>query len=244
METNLYDLQQLKFFCNQNLEKIANGDEINDDFNVIIRYIDPKCEFNYDMLGSFFWWESSFYVLSNDESLRSYRDDYPIECDRRLYKIKERGLFLIKSLFAGYHTGFIDDFDKEIYTGDIVAADIEINPDEPSNGGSERVPANPFLFSDEYHYNVGVNILFGKAQLIFDNHSVPLSWATRIKVIGNVFYELDEAGWEINIQSRCAQLAQFRGNPERELYLASYAPFYGELDWKKVALKILNPGQD
>lgn len=239
MECNLKNLEILKSYCEENLVSIACGGLECDD-KIVIRFIDPNCKFGYSAFGDFFWWKHALYVITDNENLFEYRDESLINDEEDVLKlINLRGLFIVAVEFAGFYTGFCDDFGKDVYTGDIVGVDIITNPEHPSRGGSERVPYNPFEFEEDYKYYAGVNIMDEYLLIVLDNCSVPLAWATRMKIVGNVFYELEKTDFPPTIQSRCARFAQIRGDMKEELELASYAPFYGKLDWQKVALRLL-----
>ncbi|MCK9437480.1 MAG: hypothetical protein M0Q12_09755, partial [Synergistaceae bacterium] len=74
---------------------------------------------------------------------------------------------------------------------------------------------------------------------IFDNHSVPLSWATELEITGTLFYDLRRDESEIDIGGLCNNFAQSRTDRNELKKLIKKSPYFPPLTWQDKALELL-----
>jgi hypothetical protein len=132
--------------------------------------------------------------------------------------------------FAGFYTGYIDDRGMKIYTGDVVKATMTTNVEIPSTGGRSRAKTFNGKVDDGYTTIVGVNSFANRQDdyyYILDNCPIAMKYTTKVRIIGNVFYDLDRDNPTVSIAERCATLAYPYGINVRELHLKmAHAPYY------------------
>src|SRR5690606_23858282 len=109
-----------------------------------------------------------------------------LDFDEDLELLNYTGEYIVRVLFAGIFTGFYDDNEDRIFTGDVVKARVLLNPTLPSDGGRNRARNHNNEEKGSY-YEAGVSEILGNYSMIFDNHSVPLSWATELEITGTLF---------------------------------------------------------
>ncbi len=146
-------------------------------------------------------------------------------------------------IFAGFYTGYRDDKGKKIYTGDVVKATMFMEADIPSNGGMSRAKLVNERPHSGYTTIAGVNS-FGHRNddyyYILDQIPVPMRNTKKVKVIGNVFYDLDPDKLTVNIGERCAMLAFPYKINLRNLHIKmAHAPYFISKTWQDKALKFL-----
>ena len=77
---------------------------------------------------------------------------------------------------------------------------------------------------------VGVNSFADRQDdyyYILDNCPIAMKYTTKVRIIGNVFYDLDRDNPTVSIAERCATLAYPYGINVRELHLKmAHAPYY------------------
>lgn len=245
--SSIIDFSELKFlkdYCQKNLKKIATK-TINNHLitNIKVRYINYDSEFGYTTIGQFFFISDSMHLITKESRYRKEHDDEIFDMFEELEPLREKGVYIVKVFFAGFYTGFVDDNGKKVYTGDIVETRTIINPTTPSTGGRQRAMHEGIDINSTKSLipiTAGVGIVFNEPSIILDNHHVPLKWAIILRVIGNVFYELSLSMEEVDMKSRCGALAQMRSDyREKIIFLSTYAPYFGKLDWKRAALREL-----
>jgi hypothetical protein len=112
VSSNLY------FLNNRNLNKVHienNRHFVRKD----IRFINSLNEFDYAKFGYFFFDKDDVYILSDNPRYKEL--DLKNTITNTVYTpFRKPNYYEIKGLYAGHDTGFKDDFNKKIYTGDIV----------------------------------------------------------------------------------------------------------------------------
>lgn len=238
------DLEFLKDYCNKNIKKIATK-SINDHLitNIEVRYVNYDSEFGYTTIGQFFFISDSMHLITKESRYRKEHDDEIFDMFDELEPLREKGVYIVKVFFAGFYTGFVDDNGRKVFTGDVVETRVIANPTIPSTGGRHRAIQEGVNLNDpksRITITAGVGVVFNEPSVILDNHHIPLKWAIILRVIGNVFYELSSSMEEVDMKSRCGALAQMRPNDrEKIIFLTTYAPYFGKLDWKRAALREL-----
>lgn len=238
------DLEFLKKYCQQNLKKIA-AKSINNNLitSIKVRYVNLSGFFGYTTIGNLFFISDSMHLITDDPIYRSEHDDEVFDMFEELEPLRNKNIYIVRVIFAGFSTGFVDDKGKEIFTGDMVETRIIVNPTSPSAGGRQRAMhegINARRINSITSITAGVCVVNNEPSVILDNHYAPLKWAVKLKVIGNVFYELSQHMEEVDIFSRCAALAQMRSTERDDvIFLSTFAPYFGELDWKRAALRQL-----
>ncbi len=200
--TKLTNLNSIKEFCETRIAEIALGELKMENHNCKVRYIDQNGKFGVTGLGCFFFFENCMYILTNDQKYEAFHNPeiYDFRDDFEILRVSTD--YIVRVIFAGVFTGFIDDKGERIFTGDVVKAKILRNPTISSTGGTKRA-RNLDNESIPSTHETCVNDIFGNYSLIFDNISLPLSWATELKVVGSLFYELKKQEKEVDIQYLC-----------------------------------------
>ena len=177
--------------------------------------------FFHDLL--FFWTQdkdAKNYMTLNDFELSGRLQYLEVFADVKIYPV----------IFAGFYTGYIDDRGMKIYTGDVVKATMTTNVEIPSTGGRSRAKTFNGKVDDGFTTIVGVNSFADRQDdyyYILDNCPIAMKYTTKVRIIGNVFYDLDRDNPTVNIAERCATLAYPYGINVRELHLKmAHAPYY------------------
>lgn len=239
---SIRDLESLKTFCNNYLFEIVQGSIYATNSNpfIKIRFIDLNGNFGFTKLGKFFFIEDRLYLITNEEKYRDFHNPDILDQNTDLEILKYTQNYIVNAVFAGIYTGFRDDYNEWIFTGDVVEVEFFQNPIHPSIGGLERAK-NDGLDSSESSSltcKAGVRDIFGNYSMIFDNNFIPLSWATKIVVIGTLFYDVSKFDSEIDINSLCNCFAQAR-NQEELIELIKDTPHYRATTWQEQAKEIL-----
>jgi len=223
--TSLKNLASLKEFCNSHLLEIATDGLGEESQSVKIRFIDLTGNFGYTNLGRFFYVEDCMYLITKDEKYQPDHNPDILDFNEDLEFLKFTNYYIARVIFAGIFTGFYDDMGKRIFTGDVVDARVLLNPAITSTGGESRAKS-----SNEGDYGTsceaGVNVIFDSFSIILDNHSIPLSWAKKIKIVGSLFFELEPTDIEVDIQSLCSRYAQSRTDSEELRKLIKKSPYF------------------
>jgi hypothetical protein len=194
--------------------------KVNDYRKIKIRYINPFDEFDYAKFGKYFFIDDELYIITKNKKYASL--DVKKKLRNKIYSAHLTNKdFVIKSIYAGQDTGFRDDYDKRIYTGDIVINEGFSNPErEPYSYYKKN--RNSFENKDQVHYykvcgavsaipsqyykqkNHPIDKIY---QVVLNNHGAFLSHSIKIEIIGNVFYNLNRES-KINIEQLAASFAQ------------------------------------
>lgn len=223
--TKLKNLETIKEFCNSHLFDIAMGSLKTENHSVKVRYIDQYGEFGYTGLGLFFFVDECMYIISSNTKYESDHNPCILDFSEELEVLRYSDCFIVRVVFAGVFTGFYDDERKRIFTGDVVRARMMINPTIPSNGGINRARN---LDNEEKgsFCEAGVNEMFDVFSIILDNHSVPLSWATELEIVGSLFFDLKKGVTEVDIRDLCNCYAQSREDREKLKSLIKKSPCF------------------
>lgn len=234
----LTNLESIKEFCNSNLVHIATRGFALVSHFVKVRFIDPEGNFGFTGLGRFFFIDDCMYIITDDKKYEIDHKPDIIELSKELSILSFTGEFIVNVIFAGVFTGFKDDKGERIFTGDVVSAKVLPNPKIPSNGGANR--ARNFDNEEKgSYYEAGVNVFYDVFSMILDNHSAPLSWATELKIVGSLFYDLQKGDTEVDIRSLCNNFAQSRTNRNELTKLIKKSPYFPPVTWKEKATEIL-----
>lgn len=236
--TKLTNLNSIKEFCETRIAEIALGELKMENHNCKVRYIDQNGKFGVTGLGCFFFFENCMYILTNDQKYEIFHNPeiYDFRDDFKILRVSTD--YIVRVIFAGVFTGFIDDKGERIFTGDVVKAKILKNPTIPSTGGTKRA-RNLDNESIPSTHETCVNDIFGNYSLIFDNISLPLSWATELKVVGSLFYELKMQEKEVDIQYLCNSFAQSRIDRKELNKLIKKSPYFPPVTWQEKAAELL-----
>ena len=236
--TKLTNLNSIKEFCETRIIEIALGDLKMNNHNCKVRFIDPNGNFGVTGLGCFFFLEDCMYILTNDKNYEPFHnpDIYDFRDDFDILRISTQ--YIVRVIFAGVFTGFIDDKGDRIFTGDVVSTKVLLNPKIPSSGGKNRA-RNLDEERNGSFCEAGVNEIFGVFSIILDNHSVPLSWATELEIIGSLFFELEKGETEVDIQSLCSSYAQSRTDRKELKKLIKKSPYFPPVTWQEKAIELL-----
>lgn len=236
--SKLTNLESIKEFCNSHLFDIAIGELEPQSQYVKIRFIDSDDKFGYTSLGHFFFVDDCMYLIATDNKYESDHNPDILDFSEELEILKFTGYFIVRVIFAGVFTGYYDDKGERIFTGDVVSAKVLINPKMPSNGGASRAKN---LDNDEKgsFCQAGVNVMYGNYSFILDNHCVPLAWATELKIVGSLFFNLDKGETEVHIRDLCNGLAQSRINKNELRKLIEKSPYFPPVTWQEKAIEIL-----
>lgn len=241
--TKLKNLGLIKKFCNSHLIEIATGGLISENHQVKVRFIDSYGKFGITGLGRFFFVDDCMYIISNDKKYEEGHNPDILEFYDELDILMFSGEFIVRVIFAGVFTGFFDDKRKRIFTGDVVNAKVMINPTMPSNGGTNRA-RNLDNKVRESVCEAGVNELFDVFSIIMDNHSVPLSWATELKIAGSLFFDLEKGETEVDIMNLCNSYAQSRIDRDELKRLIEKSPYFPPVTWQESVIELLCEDND
>jgi hypothetical protein len=178
------------------------------------------------------------YILTKDKKYVSDHNPAILDFDEDLSILNYTGEFIVRVLYAGIFTGFYDDNEDRIFTGDVVKARVLLNPTIPSNGGRNR--ARNHNNEDKVSFcEAGVDEIFEKFSIILDNHSVPLAWAKELEIVGSLFFELKKGETEVDIRSLCSSFAQSRTDRKELKKLVKKSPYFPPVTWQDQALELL-----
>lgn len=252
MEDNNYDfsklnnLYSLKKFCDSNIEDIVGGNLLKLSSPIKVRYVDFFGKFGVTSLGRFFFVDDCMYLLTNDER---YKEEHNPDIasffgeEAYLYSLSS-GKFIVRVIFAGIYTGFSDDKGNRIFTGDVVKASVLSNPYFPSKGDSDRAK-NRISQDKGDKYEAGISDFLREFSLILDNNTEPLSWTSKIKVIGSLFFRLEKETTEVPILNLCDEFAKARPKEKKELLeLIKKSPYFPPKTWQEKALEMLGVNDD
>jgi len=236
--TKLKNLESIKEFCNSHLFDIATEGLEPESHSVKVRFIDSNGKFGHTALGRFFFVDDCMYIISIDKKYESDHNPDILDFSEELEILKFTGYFIVRVIFAGVFTGFYDDKGERIFTGDVVSAKVLFNPTIPSNGGTNRARN---LDNEEKgsFCEAGVNEDLEVFSIVLDNHSVPLSWATELEVIGSLFFELEKGETEVDIRSLCNSFAQSRTERNELKSLIKKSPYFPPRTWQEKAIELL-----
>ena len=228
---NLYDVafkdfKSLKEFTDNNLEVIASGNLRINNYRIRVRYIDlQKNQFGYTGLGFFFFFDDAMYIISKDPIHKESHNPDIIGISDQLEQLRYSGEYIVRVIFAGVFTGFYDDKGERIFTGDFVQARVLTDPSNPSTGGDRRA-----FDVEKNHpgpvYRAGVYVVMDQFVIMLDNHCLPLSWATKLKVLGSFFYNLGNQTISVDIRKLCSQYAQSRTDINEMIQLVKSSPSF------------------
>ena len=235
--SKLRNLESINEFCNSNHFEIANGGLRTKKHSIKVRYIDFYGKFGYTGLGRFFFVDDCMYIITNDKQFEPDHNPDILDFDEDLELLNYTGEYIVRVLFAGIFTGFYDDNEDRIFTGDVVKARVLLNPTLPSDGGRNRARNHNNEEKGSY-YEAGVSEILGNYSMMFDNHSVPLSWATELEIIGTLFYDLRRDESEIDIGDLCSNFAQSRTDRNELKKLINKSPYFPPVTWQEKALEL------
>ena len=215
----------------QFLDDILLGVDIETYDDVEVRFLWAPRKFRTGGLADLFVYRGQWYYWTNNKQGKDYKTLSDFELTGRLSYLEIFGDIKIYPVaFAGFYTGYIDDRGMKIYTGDVVKATMTTNVEIPSTGGRSRAKAFSGKVDDGFTTIVGVNSFADRQDdyyYILDNCPIAMKYTTKVRIIGNVFYDLDRDNPTVNIAERCATLAYPYGINVRELHLKmAQAPYY------------------
>lgn len=220
------DFKSIKELTDNHLEEIASGSLRINNIGLKVRYIDlVTMQFGYTGLGYFFFFDETMYIITKDEKYKEAHNPDIVGISDQLEILRYTGEYIVRVIFAGVFTGFYDDYGERIFTGDFIQARMLINPSNPSAGWDRRAFDVTTNHSGQV-FRAGVYVVMDQFVLLLDNHSLPLSWATKLKVLGSFFYKLPEFTISVDIRKCCSQYAQSRTNINEMIQLAKKSPSF------------------
>ena len=228
----------------QFLDDVLSGVESDKYDDIEVRFIMPGRKFRYGGAGDLFVYRGQWYYWTQDKRAKDYMTLADFELSDRMEYIEVfADIKIYPVIFAGFYTGYIDDRGRKIYTGDVVKATMATNIEQPSFGGRSRAKAFGNNNSAGYTAIVGVNTFADRSDdyyYILDNCPMAMKYTTAVRVIGNVFYDLEYDNLNVNIADRCAMLAYPNGINVRNLHIKmAHAPYFVSRIWQEKALKVL-----
>lgn len=236
--SKLTSLEAIKEFCDLHLFDIATGTLRAEKHSVKIRFIDFNGKFGVTGLGRFFFVDDCMYIITKDKKYEIYHNSDILKFSEELDILNYTGEFVTRAIFAGIFTGFYDDKGERIFTGDVVSAKVLISPTISSVGGTNRA-RNLDSENKGSFCEAGINEMLGNYSLILDNHSVPLSWATELELIGSLFFDLKKGETEIDIRALCSSFAQSRIDKSELRKLIRKSPYFPPVTWQEKAIELL-----
>ena len=215
----------------QFLDDILLGVDIETYDDVEVRFLWAPRKFRTGGLADLFVYRGQWYYWTNNKQGKDYKTLSDFELTGRLSYLEIFGDIKIYPVaFAGFYTGYIDDRGMKIYTGDVVKATMTTNVKIPSTGGRSRAKTFNGKVDDGFTTIVGINSFANRQDdyyYILDNCPIAMKYTTKVRIIGNVFYDLDRDNPTVSIAERCATLAYPYGINVRELHLKmAQAPYY------------------
>ena len=252
MKARVLCLEELKQMCNEFLELCISGCEDETEHfgeDVEVRFINEDGSFGYTYVCDLFFYHDRMYYWTQSETTKEHLTLSDFELYGSLEILEIFGdIKIFPVVYAGTYTGYMDDKGRKIYTGDVVKATIFTDVDIPSYGEMSRAK----LMHGEEHRGcttiVGIDE-FGHRKddyyYILDNMPIPLRNTKKVKIIGNVFYDIDRDNMAVDIRGRCCMLAfPYRINI-RNLHLKmAHAPNFKSRTWQEQALHLLTGEED
>jgi len=247
MKAKVLCLEELKQMCDDFLEMCVTGcdDELaRFGEDVEVRFINDDGSFGYTSVCDLFFYHNRMYYWTQRKTLKEHLtlDDFELYGSLEILQIFE-DIKIFPVIFAGFYTGYQDDKGQKIYTGDVVKATIFTDADILSDGGMNRAKIANGAEHCGYTTIAGVNnygCMHDDYYYILDNCPIALRLTKKVKVIGNVFYDLDKDEMEVNIADRCAMLAFPYHINIRNLHIKmAHAPYFKCKTWQDMALKFL-----
>ena len=220
--------ERLRSLCQEYSYQIGAGTSIELP-SIRVRYVEENGKFGYTDFGDFFFHDGAFYVITTRDEFASEHNQevmeqvFHDECVGRGYAVRR--------IFAGVSTGYKDQYDKMIYTGDVVKVwrgdrDIDDICDRWALGDWHTEESDDYAF-------------------ILDNHNMTLSECYRMKMnferIGTVFYQLN-ANDRLTLRERVMCHNGWHDTTEEtetKLIMARYTPNFDQKVWKYRGLDIL-----
>ena len=234
MKAKVVSLEELNQMCEQFLEVCATGSD--DDIrhfgeNVEVRFVNDDGSFGYTHVCDLFFYHDRMYYWNQRKTLKKHLS----LSDFELYgSLEVLGIFedikIFPVIFAGVYTGYQDDKGQKIFTGDVVKATTLMEADVISKGGMTRARMCNGKDYGGATFIAGINN-FGNGRddyyYILDNCPIAMKYTKRVKVIGNVFYDLDRDYMAVNIRERCGMLAYPYGINIRNLHTKmAHSPYF------------------
>lgn len=218
----------------QFLDDILLGVDIENYDDVEVRFLWAPRKFRIGGLADLFVYRGQWYYWTQNPRATNYMTLADFELTGRLSYLEIFGDIKIYPVaFAGFYTGYIDDRGQKIYTGDVVKATMTTNVEIPSTGGRSRAKTFSGKVDDGFTTIVGVNSFADRQDdyyYILDNRPIAMKYTTKVRIIGNVFYDLDRENPTVSIAERCSMLAFPYGINVRKLHLKmAQAPYYVEV---------------
>ena len=218
----------------QFLDDILLGVDIENYDDVEVRFLWAPRKFRIGGLADLFVYRGQWYYWTQNPRATNYMTLADFELTGRLSYLEIFGDIKIYPVaFAGFYTGYIDDRGQKIYTGDVVKATMTTNVEIPSTGGRSRAKTFSGKVDDGFTTIVGVNSFADRQDdyyYILDNRPIAMKYTTKVRIIGNVFYDLDRDNPTVSIAERCSMLAFPYGINVRKLHLKmAQAPYYVEV---------------
>lgn len=218
----------------QFLDDILLGVDIENYDDVEVRFLWAPRKFRIGGLADLFVYRGQWYYWTQNPRATNYMTLADFELTGRLSYLEIFGDIKIYPVaFAGFYTGYIDDRGQKIYTGDVVKATMTTNVEIPSTGGRSRAKTFSGKVDDGFTTIVGVNSFADRQDdyyYILDNCPIAMKYTTKVRIIGNVFYDLDRENPTVSIAERCSMLAFPYGINVRKLHLKmAQVPYYVEV---------------
>jgi len=183
------------YFSKLEDNKYFEFDFLNENFSITssnIRFINPLNEFDFSDFKSYFFIDSQLYVISRSPHYAEFDVRESLK-NTMYYKFVKSFGYVIKGLYAGRNTGFKDDENKNIYTGDIVrflGANSRGRDPFKYFENDRLIPENNEILFECY----GV-VSYQPAgsegyMVVLDNHGAFLCHAMELEILGNIFYDL------------------------------------------------------
>ncbi len=228
----------------QFLEKIIMDGDIENYDDIEVRFIKSGRKFSYGGLADLFVYRGQWYYWTQNKNAKNYMTLSDFELTGRLQYLEAfEDLKIYPVIFAGFYTGYIDSKGQKIYTGDMVKATVIPGADIPSYGGRSRARMHNGRSACGNTSIIGVDSFVDRKDdyyYILDNCPIAMKYTKKVRVIGNVFYDLEFNNLNVNISNRCAMLAHPLGIDIRNLHIKmAHAPYFKCRNWQEKALKIL-----
>ena len=197
----------------------TNNSKVNDYRKIDIRFIDSYDEFGYARFGTYFFHEGKLYVITPESKYArlDVTKKFPKTFDHPFLGYQ----YIIEVIYAGQDTGYIDDNDKILYTGDIVITESFYNPERDPYRyfNKERNPLpdkniHPAKICGVVAAKVVPSMNDEKSypidkvyEVVLDNTGAFLVHSVNIEVIGNIYYNL-ERDEDIDIWHTGGRIAQ------------------------------------
>lgn len=252
MKAKVLSLIELKQMCNEFLEVCISGsDEEIEHFGegVEVRFINDDGSFGYTYVCDLFFYHDRMYYWTQRHTTKEHLTLNDFELYGSLEILRIFGdIKIFPVVYAGTYTGYKDDKDRKIYTGDVVKATMLTDADAPSIGGRTRATKKHGNDKGGYTAIVGVDNYSPRNDdyyYILDNCPIPMRFTKKAVVIGNVFYDIDRDNMVIYIRERCCMLAfPYRINVRNLHIKMAHAPTFKSRTWQEKALHILTGEPD